>query len=165
MKLLNIISIAIIFVMGCLATILLSQLPVLSAETPQGFALFSEKSVEKASPYNWITPDQIKVSKEGINIDVEGAILVGFADTNSMDPLLDENSNGIEIIPDSIADIHIGDIVSYKSGDDSIIHRVVFIGADEKGWYCLMKGDNNSSQDPKKIRFDQIQRVLVGIIY
>jgi len=84
-----------------------------------------------------------------------------------MDPVLDEKANAIEIIPKSNNNIHVGDIISYKSdyADGTIIHRVIRIGNDEKGWYCIVKGDNNQSPDPGKIRFNQIKRVLVAIIY
>lgn len=124
-----------------------------------------DRAVERPSPYDWVKEDQIRVNSEGVILSIENPKIVRFANTNSMDPLLDENTNGIEIVPKSIADIHIGDVVSYKSGEDIIIHRVVFISADEEGWYCQMKGDNNSINDPEKVRFEQIQRVLVGIIY
>jgi hypothetical protein len=33
------------------------------------------------------------------------------------------------------------------------------------GWYAIMKGDNLSYSDPGKIRFDQVQRVVIGILY
>ena len=147
--------------------ILLSQIPVLASETPLTMAsLFSEPTTEKPSPYDWIKQEQISVKKDQVVIDLKGAVLARFVNTNSMDPILDEHATGIEIVPDSLTDIHIGDIVSYKSNDSEvIIHRVVFIGVDNKGWYALMKGDNNDARDPERIRFEQIQRVLVGVIY
>jgi hypothetical protein len=84
-----------------------------------------------------------------------------------MDPVLDASANGIEIIPESEADIHVGDIVSYQSSsvEGTVIHRVVELGNDEEGWYAIMKGDNNQFADPGKVRFDQIKRVLVAVIY
>jgi uncharacterized protein (UPF0248 family) len=47
----------------------------------------------------------------------------------------------------------------------TIIHRVVKIGQDSEGWYAILKGDNLSQEDPEKVRFDQVQRVVVAIIY
>jgi len=41
--------------------------------------------------------------------------------SGSMEPVLDENSNGIRIIPKSENDVHIGDIVTFQRGEDLII--------------------------------------------
>jgi len=166
MKLANLLSLMIIFVAGILASFTLSSLPVFSDEKPLAFgSLFSDGTMEMPSPYDWVKEEQINVYNNKVVINLENAQLAGFVDTNSMDPLLDENSNGIEIVPESIVDIHIGDVVSYRSGEDIIIHRVVFVGVDDLGWYALMKGDNNDVRDPERVRFEQVQRVLVGVIY
>ena len=62
--------------------------------------------------------------------------------------------------------IKIGDIVSYSYVDGTtIIHRVAQIGNDENGWYAVAKGDNSSFADPDKVRFSQIKRVVVAIVY
>ena len=58
-----------------------------------------------------------------------------------------------------------GDIVSFSYGQDTIIHRVLTTNYDDKGWYMITKGDNNNKPDPKKIRFDQVRRLVVAIIY
>ena len=128
--------------------------------------LFTGSAIEQISPHDWITEDQIHVSKDRIVIDLKNAKWAKFADTNSMDPVIDIGSNAIEIIPESTNDIHLGDIVSYKSKDYGvIIHRVMKIGEDDDGWFCITKGDNNNYDDPFKIRFDQIQRIVVAVIY
>ena len=49
--------------------------------------------------------------------------------------------------------------------DTLIVHRVVRTGYDRNGWYAIAKGDNIEQPDPDKIRFDQINGVLVAIIY
>ena len=122
---------------------------------------------EKPSPSNWIKEKQIHVLNDKIIIDINNPKWAKFTDTNSMDPLFDENSNAIEIIPSSEEDIQAGDIVSYKSNlvEGDIIHRVIEKGRDESGIYFILKGDNNKYKDPEKIRFSQIQRVLIAIIY
>ncbi|MBT3720176.1 hypothetical protein HN789_03435 [archaeon] len=122
---------------------------------------------EQVSPYNWIGEHEISVLKDKIVIDLENAVWSKFTDTNSMDPVIDKGANAIQIIPKDISDIHVGDIVSYDSkySDGIIIHRVIEIGYDTEGWYCIMKGDNNKKQDPGKVRFDQIKRITVAIIY
>ncbi len=124
-------------------------------------------NIEQVSPYDWVPEHKITVDKEKITINVENAVWSKFTDTNSMDPVIDQGANAIQIIPKDPSDIHVGDIVSYKSdyAQGTIIHRVIEIGYDSEGWYCIMKGDNNKKQDPGKIRFDQIKRVTVAIIY
>ena len=130
--------------------------------------IFFEKDVEeKLSPYDRIRESQIHVLNNRVVIDIEDPEWASFTDTNSMDPLFDYGSNAIEIVPKSSEELHVGDIVSYRSeyADGVIIHRIIKIAEDEKGWYAILNGDNNDTQDPGKIRFSQIERVLVAIIY
>jgi len=92
--------------------------------------------------------------------------LITLENTNSMDPLIDEKSNVIQIKPKDEEDIHIGDIVSYEdSNNNLILHRVVGIGEDNKGKFFMLKGDNTDSLDQIKVRFGQIKGVVVGIVY
>ena len=123
------------------------------------------KSTERISPYDWIKESQIHVYQNRVVIDIADPEWAAFTNTNSMDPVLDETANAIEVVPTSADQIHIGDIVSYKDGDDTIIHRVIGKGKDEEGFFFIMKGDNNPLKDPGKVRFDQIQRLVVAIIY
>ena len=83
-----------------------------------------------------------------------------------MDPLLDDTSHAIEIFPKSYRDIHVGDVISYQSPytKEPVIHRVIEIGNDGE-WYAITKGDNNLVEDPEKVRFSQIKRILVAVIY
>ncbi|MBW2992021.1 signal peptidase I [Candidatus Woesearchaeota archaeon] len=139
----------------------------INIEKPASFNVFEGFSSERESPGDWISENQIHVYNDRIVIDLEGALWSRFTDTNSMDPLFDKGSNGIEIIPDSADDIEIGDIISYRSeySDGVIIHRVIDKGEDSEGVYFIVKGDNNPAADPGKIRFGQIESVLVGILY
>lgn len=124
-------------------------------------------AIERASPSDWITEDQIKVYKDKVVIEVDGAIWARFADTGSMDPLLDKGTNGIELPIDNPSKLRIGDVVAYKSNkaDGIIIHRIVFIGEDKDGRYFVMKGDNLPTNDPEKVRDEQLQHVLIGLLY
>ncbi|MBN2368641.1 hypothetical protein JXC34_06475 [Candidatus Woesearchaeota archaeon] len=124
-------------------------------------------SEEKISPYDRIGEENIHVYHDQVVINIQNAQWARFSDTNSMDPVIDDGANAIEIIPEKPEEIHAGDIVSYQSeyAEGTIIHRVIETGYDEKGWYALMKGDNNPRQDPGKIRFSQIRRLVVAIIY
>lgn len=129
------------------------------------FPLDSSMPVERASPQDWISEDKIKVYSDKVEIKLDNAQWARFLGTNSMDPLFDETSNAIEIVPTSADQLRVGDIVSYQYGDSAVIHRIVEIGQDESGWYAIFKGDNNPSNDPKKVRWNQIKRVLVAVIY
>ena len=120
---------------------------------------------ERYSPEDRIKEEQIHVYKDKIIIDLKDASWSSFVDTNSMDPVLDKGTNGIEVMPTSPSDIKVGDVISYEYKDNIIAHRVVKIGLDEKGIYYITKGDNNVIKDPKKVRFEQVKGVLVGLIY
>ncbi len=158
----QIIAVLLAFMLGLILNDAYSELS--SLERP--LSLFQD-GIEKDSPGDWIKEDQIKVYNDRVIINLKDAEWASFTNTNSMDPVLDEKANAIEIIPKSSDNIHVGDIISYNSdyADGTIIHRIIKIGSDEEGWYCIVKGDNNQSPDPGKIRFNQIKRVLVAIIY
>ena len=127
----------------------------------------SRDPIERPSPQDWISEEDILVTDQGVKIDLRGAEWARFTDTNSMDPLFDAGSNAIEIVPKTSAQIKVGDIASYYSNiaRTTIIHRVVEVGNDKDGWYAYFKGDNLDRRDPEKVRFDQIRRVVVAIIY
>jgi hypothetical protein len=129
--------------------------------------LFSDEAVERVSPCDHIKEGQILVTETGVNIDMKDAEWATFTDTNSMDPVIDAGANAIEFVPSSEKDICVGDIVSYTSdyASGTIIHRIVETGYDSDGWYAIFKGDNLAYRDPEKVRFSQIKRVVVAIIY
>lgn len=158
----------IIAIVLILASVIVTSIPILNRINYKSVLIpGSEGSIEIASPFDRVKESQIKVYKDKIIIEVENAEWASFIDTNSMDPIIDKEANAIQIIPESYNDIHIGDIISYKSkyADGIFIHRVVEVGFDPDGWYCITKGDNNPEADPGKIRFSQISRVLIAIIY
>ncbi|MFH1771029.1 MAG: hypothetical protein ABH828_05755 [archaeon] len=139
------------------------EIDLLSSE----LARFYLSPEEKASPYDWIKAENIKVFEDKIVIELENAVIAQITDTHSLEPLIDKKANVIEIVPSSPTEIHLGDLVAYTSeyANGTILHRVITIGKDDKGWYSIMKGDNNPKPDPGKIRFEQILRVVVGVIY
>ncbi len=153
----------------------LSQVPILRTDNDNIQVADSNSFVERyffnnkerISPSDWIKQDQIDIFKDRVVITLDNPQWAVFTDTNSMDPVIDANAHAIEIIPQSPDQINLGDIVSYDSEyvDGAVIHRVIEVGEDEDGWYIRTKGDNNSLEDPGKIRFEQILRVLVAIIY
>jgi hypothetical protein len=124
---------------------------------------------ERPSPSDRLTMDDVRVTSTRVTIDAprgrvfETAI---FTNTNSMDPLIDEGTQAIQIVPLTPDEIRIGDIISYDAGQYGIIiHRVIQIGNDENGWYAIVQGDNNPHPDPVKVRFNMVRRVLVGVLY
>jgi signal peptidase I len=131
------------------------------------FGCTQEKFGEKPSPYNHIKITQIHIEEDKVVIDVKHSRGAEFTDTDSMDPIIDIGANAIQITPESSEDIHVGDIVSYRPEGENylIVHRVIKIGEDNKGKYFIFKGDNNLFRDAGRIRFEQINRIIVGIIY
>ncbi|MFC1696949.1 hypothetical protein ACFL1H_01335 [Nanoarchaeota archaeon] len=167
-KLNLIVLVVLAFILGILANNLASGF-LMDPNTERPFTmLFSPNgNVERFSPQDWIKEDQIHVFQDKIVLDIEDAEWASFTNTNSMDPFLDETSNAIEIVPEAKEQLKIGDVVSYQSefATGTIIHRIIDIDEDEDGWFCKTKGDNNPETDPGKVRFNQIKRVLVGILY
>lgn len=130
-------------------------------------ALGDNRTDEVPSPSAWITDKQIGVYSKNVILDVEDPQWATFTDTHSMEPVISSRSYAIEVVPKSVDQINVGDIVSYNSkyADGTIIHRVIQKSSDADGVYFIVKGDNNPTQDPGRIRFSQIQRVVVAIIY
>ena len=127
------------------------------------FNFFSAQ--ELSSPSDWIKEEQIKVFKDKVILDIPGATWAKFTDTNSMDPFIDEDANAIEIAPANADEIQIGDVISYQTSYGILIHRVIKKGEDEQGFYYYVKGDNNSIRDPFKVRFEDVQGVVVAVVY
>lgn len=122
---------------------------------------------EKSSPHDWVKEEQIKVYPDKIVLEIPNALWAGFTDTNSMDPFLDAEANAIEIKPQNHDSIQVGDVIAYTSkyGVGTIVHRVVQKGQDAEGTYYLVRGDNTTISDPFKVRYDQVEGVVVAVIY
>jgi len=123
--------------------------------------------VERISPEDHIKEENIHIYNDRVIIDIQNPQWAAFTDTNSMDPIIDEFANSIQIVPKNESEMKVGDIVSYKSEYSSgiIIHRIVDMSKDEAGTYYYLKGDNNIFKDPGRIRFDQVRRITIGILY
>lgn len=158
------IKISIIFLIGFLSANILSFYFVYGLEVPFSFNNFSFTSNQNQTPFDFVDESQIKIYEDKIIINIENASLSRYAPTGSMIPLLDENSNGIRIIPKSEADIHLGDIITFEQDKMLIVHRVIEIGTDNNGTYFITKGDNNPISDGK-IRFNQIKYITIGVIW
>jgi hypothetical protein len=170
-----------VFVLGWLSNMLFSSLGTVNAQpiAPSTSINNAELAAapqytegdgtEKPHPMDRLKLQDVHVTDNSVVIDgvpgrtYETAV---FTDTNSMDPLIDDSTQAIQIVPLSTKDIQVGDVISYDSGRYGvIIHRVLQTGNDTQGWYAVVKGDNNPSPDPIKVRFSMIKRVLVGVLY
>jgi hypothetical protein len=175
MNLKIILCFALTFAAGFVASqLLIGHDPFSTATYTDGFELPAEvvsgvtgATVARASPSDHLDESGIKVYKDRVVLDVQDAIWAQFTPTNSMNPVLSEKANAIEVVPKSSDDVQEGDIVAYKSryADGIIIHRVIKKGADQLGTYYIVKGDNNPKADPGLVRFEDIKSVVVGIIY
>ena len=164
-NLMEISKISMIFLIGFLCANLINSYFIYGLEIPLFKDLgFSNHNYSNDAPFDFIKKNQIEVYSDRIVINVKDASISEYAPTGSMKPILDENSNGIRIIPKSEEDIHIGDMISFEQNNELIIHRVVYKGKDENGTYFITKGDNNLIND-EKIRFKDIRYITIGIIY
>ena len=84
--------------------------------------------------------------------------------TGSMLPTIPNNSIALikKIDPHKLK---IGDIIAYNANNMTICHRIIEIGYDSKGIYFKTKGDNNFYADEWKVRPENIEGVVCGIIW
>ena len=62
-------------------------------------------------------------------------------------------------------EIKIGDIISYRSGQTIITHRIINIEEDENGILRITtKGDNNNTEDSERILINNIEGKVIMII-
>lgn len=146
---------------GILFGVALSRVELVSGAT--GFV-----TTVQEPPLDRVKEDQIQVLSDKVILDVPDVQWAGFTDSNSMHPLLFAGANALQIIPQAPTDIVVGDVISFHAPLDEdmyIIHRVVYVGEDERGVYYIVKGDHNIVSDPGKVRFEQVDRILIGVIY
>ena len=136
----------------------------LNSEKPlSNSIIISSKNTE--APSNVLNISDIEVQNDKIILNIAGARISSYASTGSMLPVLNENANGIEIVPQNAEQIHVGDIITYQDeAGDLVVHRVAKIGNDNEGIYFITKGDNSALNDGK-IRFEQIKYLTIAIVY
>jgi signal peptidase I len=155
----KIIRYCIFFITGFLSCALVLYAFPSGNESPSG-GIISNVS----APADFVAGSNIHVYENSVVIDIENASISKYAATGSMIPVLNENSNGIRIFPNSEEDIPRGDIITFKRGEDLIVHRVIKEGNDELGEWFITKGDNSPAEDGK-IYFSDIRYVTIGILY
>jgi hypothetical protein len=124
---------------------------------------FSPQQVSLSPPGSYFSDKDIHVSPESVLLDIQGAQIASYDSTGSMMPVLYEGSHGIVVVPKNDSEVNVGDIVSYTSGEITIVHRVIGKSQDEGGTYFVVKGDNSSTTEI--VRFNQIEHKVVGILY
>lgn len=130
------------------------------------FLPFSDNNLAKeelASPSDRITRDNIIITDKFLILSIEDSILADFKDTGSMKPVLNEYSNGIEIVPKSEDEIKVGDIIVYQKNDERIIHRVKYIKEENGEKTFVLKGDNDDKEE--SVKFTDIKYILIGVLY
>jgi len=116
------------------------------------------------APSDWVAEEDIIIFDDMIVLRIANATLSNYAATGSMKPLFDYGANGIRIVPESIDDISVGDIVSFRFDGILIVHRIAERGVDSEGVYFITQGDNSVFSDDK-IRFEDIEYVTIGVIW
>jgi len=148
----------VMFLLACHVLFLINNPNIVDSLIPG-----SVKKQVKA-PSDFISEDKIFTYPNKVVLEIEDYTLSRYAPTKSMVPVFDAGANGIGIKPKSEDVLHIGDIITFRQGEDLIIHRIVEKGIDREGCFFITKGDNNNITDGK-IRFEQIDSVLVALIY
>ncbi|MFC1801619.1 hypothetical protein ACFLZB_04100 [Nanoarchaeota archaeon] len=152
----KVLVIILVFVLGFLANFALNSVDFSGSLT----------GADVVSPSDWVEEQQVHVYRDKVVLDMHDVMFSSFTDTNSMDPLLDAEANGLEIKPIE-GRLKVGDVISYNSNtyNGVVIHRIIEISSDDSGDYYVVKGDNSLAEDDELVRFDQIEGVLVGILY
>jgi signal peptidase len=143
--------------------VLTAQVLVTQIQPREEYAL--GESATGMMPSDRVRQSQISIYPDHVSVDIAGVRWANFSSTGSMLPVLGEGANALQVVPKFSSDIKVGDIISYKLNGRVIIHRVIEAGSDEEGTYFIAKGDNNPEPDPMPVRFSQIDRVVVGILY
>jgi signal peptidase I len=164
MDLIKFLKFSFIFLIGVLLGIILNLYFYYGLENPVFNKLGISDFNNKTAPFDFVKENQIEIYENYVLIRVKNASLGKYAPTGSMIPVLDSDSNGIRIVPQSEEDIHVGDIITFSKENSLIVHRVIDKNIDESGTYFITKGDNNQINDGK-IRFKDIKYITIGIIW
>ena len=115
-------------------------------------------------PSDFISEKDIIADNDSITFFIDNPVLSRYENSESMAPFLGKGATGVGFKPESSEDIRVGDVVSFWQDGNIIVHRVIEKGIDKQGVYFITKGDDNYINDGK-IRFEEIDSVLVAVIY
>ena len=89
--------------------------------------------------------------------------VTGVANTNSMEPLIDDPFTSVLIAVEP-SDVIVGDVCTYLGAFGQVIHSVVKILNDGRRYFTF-KGLNNKGPDKMKVRDEHIRQALVAEIF
>lgn len=94
----------------------------------------------------------------------------GVLGTGSMRPSISDTSTLFYLKGIDWNSLCIGDIILFNNTEEGCnpqraAHRIISKNADDGGIYYMTKGDNARYADSCKVRADEIQLLVVGIIY
>jgi len=168
MKIINTILTIIVFLLGFLSASLIYGLVDSGYEVPLlktlGLDTIGLGNFSTEAPSDSINEDLIEIYEDKVVINVQDVSLSSYAPTGSMKPVFDEGANGLRVKVNSVDDVEVGDIISFRAEEQLIVHRVVEKGVDTEGVYFITKGDNNNVSDGK-IRIDDIEYKTIGVIW
>jgi len=127
-----------------------------------GFVISSENRI--VAPHDFISEENIKIYPDKIVLEIENYTISKYSNSTSMIPVFDSGANGVGIKPKSEDELHVGDIITFRQNETLIVHRIIEVGMDGEGWFCITKGDSNNFRD-EKVRFSEVDSVLVALIY
>ncbi len=89
-----------------------------------------------------------------------------FIEGGSMKPCINDGGTVVSSKNFEIDNLQEGDILQFKSKDEFVVHRIIEIHKDESGdTYFITQGDNNNYKDSKRIYKEDINSVIIGVIY
>ena len=126
---------------------------------------------ELPSPRGLIPKATVKYSKSERKLTIQNCpetILAVIADTNSMEPMIDDQHTPFLIpmpqpeAPFRYEDLRVGDIAIYQAGAKLIFHTIVKIITDFDGRLYTFRGNNTGREDPWLVRDNNIKYLYYG---
>ncbi|MBS3141304.1 hypothetical protein J4405_04120 [Candidatus Woesearchaeota archaeon] len=157
----------IIFTIALVFTILLFSVSVFAFSSAVLIDKFHvqklEEPVNNAIDSVIYSPGESRIKKESIQV-YENAVVIEVYnakvnDINIKDPLVNKDSNMIQIVPESPAMLKEGDIITYNKDNKIKTGRIEVANQDAEGYYYLIQNEQD------KIRFIQIKSIVIGILY
>ena len=90
---------------------------------------------------------------------------ISVRDTKSMLPTTGLGNQVIVTKEFIVSDLIRGDCIHYFIPGHSNFHRIAGIFEDNKGWFCICKGDNCPFPDPFAVRPNNIQAVMRAVMH
>ncbi|HLD02490.1 MAG TPA: hypothetical protein VJC07_02205 [Candidatus Nanoarchaeia archaeon] len=161
MKILKISLFILVFLLGWVLHSSLIQ-SELNLENP---SLTGIIPVERDSPADRLTKDNIQFYPNRVIIDFNGVSGTKYTNTNSMDPTLDEDTIGLEIPVTGDTKLKVGDIVAYEDSQSGnlFVHRIKKVISEGKLY--IVGADNIKFFGNEIVSHDRIKYVSIGLLY